>query len=333
MNYTFPTTEKLRAIAAEKLAVLTLADPIFRFFPIENIDSSKVVWEQGDNTTGLQEVRGLGGSATRVKKTGSKKYTMEPGVYGEFITLDEIELTDTRMIGGTDSVDISAMVMKAQDQLQARFVDRVRWIAWQIPQGSLSVLGTDGSILHTDTYPVQTASASVAWATSATAVPMKDFRTWKLLGRGKGCSFGRGAQAFMNSTTANALLNNTNASDLFGKRNSTSSTISSIAELNKILLDADLPEIVEFDEGYINDAGTWVNFIPDSKVVIFGKRTDGSRIGCYQMTRNVNNDGAKPGQYTKVEKKAGVPIVIEVHNGHNGGPALEFPGSIIYASV
>ena len=334
MPYVYPSTESLKAIASEKMPALTLNDPLFGFFPIEEEDTAHVTWEQGDNVTGLQQARGMGGKPSRVKRVGQKKYTMEPGIYGEFIPLDEIDLTDARMIGETGNADLTKQVLRISDQLQARFVDRVRYIGWTACQGTLSVLGQDGSIMHSDTYPVQTASASVSWATSATAVPIKDFRTWSLLSAGKGCSFGAGAKAYMNRVTANKLLNNANAADLFGKRTTGSSTISSMAEVNKILLDADLPEIVVYDEGYIATGGSFARFIPDDKVIIIGKRNDGSRIGAYKMTRNANNEGAKPGQYVKVvvDEKA-VPIEAVVHNGHNGGPAIEFPGSIIFASV
>ena len=334
MNYTFPTSEALSALASEKMTVLTLDDPIFEIFPIETEDKVHVTWEQGDNVTGLQQARGLGGAPTRVQRIGAKKYTMEPGVYGEFISLDEIDLADTRMIGTNDAADISQLVMKAQDQLQGRFVDRVRYIAWQAVQGTLSVLGPDGGVLHSDTFPIQTASASVSWATKATAVPIADFRTWKLLARGRGCSFGRGAKAFMNTTTLNNLLNNANSADLFGRRNNNQGTINGINELNQILLDADLPTVVEYDKGYIATGGSYTTFIPDNKVIIIGKRDDGHRIGAYKMVRNVNNPNAKPGQYMKVVlNEDEVPIVIKVHNGHNGGPAVEYPGSVLFTSV
>ena len=334
MPYVYPSTESLKAIASEKMPALTLNDPLFGFFPIEEEDTAHVTWEQGDNVTGLQNARGMGGKPTRVKRVGQKKYVMEPGIYGEFIPLDEIDLTDARMIGGTDNVDLTSQVLRISDQLQARFVDRVRYIGWTACQGTLSVLGQDGSILHSDSYPVQTASAAVAWGTVATATPMKDFRTWKLLQRGKGCSFGRGAKAYMTTATVNNLLNNTNAADLAGKRTSGGSSVMTLSEVNKILLDADLPEIVEYDEGYIATGGSFTTFIPDNKVIIIGKRSDGSRIGCYKMTRNANNKGGKPGQYVKVVvDEDAVPMEAVVHNGHNGGPAIEFPGSIIFASA
>jgi hypothetical protein len=332
-NYLYPSAEEMGAIAQEKMAVLTLNDPIFGIIPIENSDYAHVAWEQRDSYTGLQQARGLNGKPSRVKAKGRKKYVMEPGVYGEFELLDETELTDARRLGGTDNIDITSLVLERQDQLQSRFVDRVRAVAWGALQGAISVLGEDGGIIHADTFPVQTASAAVAWATSATAAPLKDLRTIKLLQRGKGVSFGRGAQLFMNTGSVNALLNNTNAADLFGKRTSTQSTISGLAEINRILADADLPEIVEYDRGYINDAGTFVTFIPDNRAILVGRRDDGSRVGAYKMTRNANNPNAAPGQYTKVKVEEDVPVSIAVHNGHNGGIALEFPSAVVLVTI
>lgn len=332
MAYVYPSAAELGAIAQEKVAVLTLNDPIFDIFPIENSDYAHVKWEQRDNWLGLQQARGVNGEPARVKATGRKTYVMEPGYYGEFEPIDELELTDTRRIGGTENVDISSLVMERQDKLQSRFVDRVRFVAWQALQGTLSVLGPDGGVIHSDTFPVQTASAAVAWATSATAAPMKDLRTIKLQGRGKGVSFGRGAKLYMNTGSVNALLNNANAADVYGKRTPNTSTISGLAELNRILIDADLPEIVEYDRGYINDAGTFVTFIPDNRAILVGRRDDGSRIGAYKMTRNANAGGA-PGQYTKVVESGDVPISIKVHNGHNGGPAMEFASAVILITI
>jgi hypothetical protein len=59
------------------------------------------------------------------------------------------------------------------------------------------------------------------------------------------------------------------------------------------------------------------------------------------MTRNANNPGYAPGSYTYTIDRTGngpngqrqTPPNIEVHQGHNGGPRLEYPGSILLMSV
>ncbi len=73
-------------------------------------------------------------------------------------------------------------------------------------------------------------------------------------------------------------------------------------------------------------------------VVIIGKRSSGARIMDYAMTRNANNPDSAPGAYAKVVDHtdgptATVPPMIEVHDGHNGGPRIYLPGSIIVMDV
>jgi hypothetical protein len=52
------------------------------------------------------------------------------------------------------------------------------------------------------------------------------------------------------------------------------------------------------------------------------------------MTRNVNNANSAPGPYTKVIDRGElqVPRTIEVHDGHNGGPAIFYPSAVIKLS-
>jgi hypothetical protein len=76
-------------------------------------------------------------------------------------------------------------------------------------------------------------------------------------------------------------------------------------------------------------------FIPNNKVVVVGTRPAGQRVGEYRITRNANNPDLGPGPYMKVvdngEDK--VPREIDVHDGHNGGPVLYYPGAIVVMSV
>ena len=66
VQYAYPTREELSAIEPEMMAQLTLDDPIFQMFPIKNVDSHVISWEQRDNYLGLQKVRGLDGQPGRV---------------------------------------------------------------------------------------------------------------------------------------------------------------------------------------------------------------------------------------------------------------------------
>lgn len=336
-DFIFPSNMELQAIAQDKLPRLTQERAGFKIMPLRDQDTHLLSWEQKDNYTGLQAIRGMGGQPGKVKKVGGKRYTMEPGIYGEHIPLDERELTARRQWGSFGTpVNVTDLVMEAQDQLLLRRLDRIESIIWTLATtGVISVSDADGTVQQTDSFPIQTYSAGVSWATAATSTPLVDFRAIKLLGRGHSVSFGRQAVAYVNQTTVNNLLKNTNSADLYGRRTSGLGTFNSVAEVNQLLLGDDLPTLEVYDEGYLNDSGTFVPFIPDNKAVVIGKRPAGQDVGEYRLTRNANNPSMASGAYMKVIDRGEqqVPRLIEVHDGHNGGPVIFFPSAVIVASV
>jgi hypothetical protein len=332
----YPTAAELRLVEQEFVRPLVAQDPLLQaIFPIETSDDHLLAWEQMDNYIGLQQVRGLDGAFAKVNKVGAKRYIAEPGIYGEYIDLNETELTRRRQLGTPNQlVDVSDMVMSAQAQLLGRRYDRIRYIAWTLlTTGTFSVAGPAGGVLHTDTYSVQTQSAAVSWGTVATATPIADFRTVQALGPAKGVSFGAGATAFMNRFTYNRMMSNTNSADLGGRRSNGLVPINDREALNRYLSADDLPSFLVYDEGYYNDSASFTRFIPNSKVVIVGKRPSGVRIGAYRMTRNINNPGFAPGPYTEVRQEPTPPKGWQVFDGHNGGPIIEFPGAVCILDV
>ena len=336
-SFTFPSSAELLAIEQEKVPRLTEDDPIFRHFPLRTVDANLLLWEQLDNYTGLQQLRGLNGDPPRVKKTGLKRYKMEPGVYGEFEDIDEAELTERRSMGTFNTpIDLSELVMMAQDKLLSRRLDRIRHILWTLlATGTFSVATTEpGGVAHTDAYTVQS-STGTDWGTPATATPLADLRAIKLLARGKGVSFGAGAEAFANQATINQMLNNTNNADLAGRRQNGLSTINNVGEVNQLLMGDDLPKLVPWDEGYIDDAGSFQLFIPNDVVVIVGKRISGATLGEFRFTRNANNPEMGPGPYTRVldQGEVTVPRTIQVHDGFNGGVVIFYPGGVVKLAV
>lgn len=335
-TFIFPTTGQLRAIEQEVLPRLMADRPIFDILPVETVDDYLLVWEQLDNFIGLQQVRGLDGALPRVIKVGARRFQMEPGVYGEFIDLNETELTRRRQLGQwpNNGVDVRDLVRASQDQLLQRRLDRIEFIGWTLlATGTFSIAGPNGAVLHTDTYTTQTASAAVAWATVATATPLADFRAVQLLGPAKGANFGAGAVAYLNRTTFNKMVSNTNASDLAGRFTVLMNTVRSPESINRIAAGEDLPAIQVYDGGYFTDAGTFTRFIANDKVIIVGQRPGGRRVGAYRYVRNVNNPGMAPGPYTEVIPQPNPPKRIDVFDGHNGGPVIEYPGSIAVLTV
>jgi hypothetical protein len=336
-TFTFPTSRELMEIERELLPTLTQDDPIFDEFPIREIRAVRVSWEQRDNYRGLQQVRGINGAPGHVVRPGANRYDYEPGVYGEFTTIDEKELTERRRYGTFgDPINISDLVGESQELLLTRRLDRIRQISWTLATtGTFSVANGRGQVLHTDVFNLQTFSAAVPWGTFATATPFADLLAMSLKYRGKSVDFGKGATLYMNRTKLNQLLQNTNASDAFGRRLPSGATFNSIDDLNSWFQANDLPQVKGYDGGYIDDSGTFQLFIPDNKAVLFGRRTNNAKLGEYLMTINANNPNLEPGAYTRVidHGEDSVPRRIDVHDGHNGGPVIYYPSAIVVMTV
>jgi hypothetical protein len=336
-DFIYPSSAELMTIAQDYMPRLQQNRPIFDMLPTRSVDAHLLMWEQRDNYIGLQQVRGLDGQASRVKKTGIKRYEMRPGVYGEYEDIDEQELTARRQFGSFGTpIDISDLVVQAQIKLLERRLNRIENIGWNLlTTGTFSVPGPDGAILHTDSFTLQTFSSAVHWSTAATATPLADFRAVKILHRGHSVSFGATATAWMNQTTFNNLIMNNNSNDLFGRRTAGLATINNQNELNKILAGDDLPQIGIYDEGYFDDTNTFQLYIPNNVVVVEGKRPAGQVLGEYRFTRNANNPGLSPGPYMKVidTGEYQVPRTLQVHDGHNGGPVLYYGSGWVIMNV
>lgn len=331
-------------IEQEKIARLQSERPVFDFFRLVEKDASLVAWEQRDSYTGLQQVRGLGGNPSKVRAVGGKRFNMEPGVYGEFRNIDEIEMTNRRQWGNPNApINIEDLVIEASEFLQVRFLDRVEYIAWQAIQGSFQILDAQGRILHQDAYTPQTYTALYPWSNALQSTPIGNYRDIQLMSRGKSTSFGSDAKSYMNRKTFNNLIANINNADLYGKRTTGLANVMTADQVNMVLAGEGLPQIVIYDQGYLMDptpgtppsAANFAPFIPDGMVIVVGTRPGSAPVGQYIMTRNVNNLGGGPGQYTKVIDRGEnqVPRTVEVHNGHNGGPTLLYPGSVVIMRV
>jgi hypothetical protein len=338
-DYNYPTSGELFQIEQDLLPRLEADRPIFQFFPIVTRDSPLVLWEQQDSYTGLQQIRGINGSPPKVAKVGVKRFQMEPGYYGEHIPIDEIELTLRRQYGTVMTpINIGDLVTDAQRQLLVRRLDRIESIGWTLATtGTFAVSAPFGAIAHQDSYTMQTFTAVVPWATIATATPLADFRAMQLLARGHSVRFDSTSRAYATSVTVNRLLSNTNPNDLGGRRGAGLTGINDLGQVNALWMNDNLPQIVPYDGGYLPDPiGTpFVTFIPDGVVVVVGRRTDGGAIAQYQMTRNAQNPDLSAGPYTKVIDRGEdqVPRAIEVHDGHNGGPAILFPSAFVRMNV
>lgn len=340
-----PTNATIEKIMQNIIPLLTEDDEAFRLFPTENENASMVMWENLDNYTGLMSVRGLNGEPVKVQGVGSKRYQMEPGYFANYVEIDEKEATERRELGSFgDKIVLDNLIGDRLNQLASMRINLQRKMVWDmLTAGRFTSTFADGTIGYTDAYTRQTYTISIPWSTVADAVPLLNFRTAiQQSMTGQSVSFNQEAKAYMNLKTLNHMLNNTNASDLFGKRTDFGATFNSIVDVNKVLAANDLPQIEVYNEGYyplgttVFTPANFVNFIPDGGVVIVGKRKDKAPIGKVSMTANLYNEGGY-GPYTIINQSINtqqqpVPFRVTITDGFNGGIKLFYPSAIIYMS-
>lgn len=338
VNYQYPTTRELREINPEKIQNLTRNRPTFQIFPTVESKLWTLEWTQRDNWRGFQQLRGLNGEPSYVTMVGEKSFSAQPGVYGEYMTIDEKMMTlRAQAVPSGEPVDISDLVTERQDYLNNRESDLLEFIHWKaLLDGQFTFIGPTGAT-YGDVFPVQSAVFS-DWSNLTTSTPLADLLGLRLLQTGKSVSFGTGAQMFLNSVTVTYLLRNRNLNDLGGQLSTSAGNarpLKTLADINETLRLNGLPSFVEYDEGYFAETtGTFTKWIPDRVLSIVGSRSNGDRLGEYRMVRNANNEDLGPGRYEKVIDHIGsrVPRLIEVHRGHNGGLVIYYGSAIVRAT-
>lgn len=334
-TYDYPQPVEMQRIANDKANTLRKNSIIWDFFREESSLASELRWFVKDNFFGMQQWRGIGGRPLQVSPIGENEFVAKAGSFGEFRGIHERELMGyLDPANPTTVIDLTQTIMETQEQLLDREYTLKNFILWKLlVDGTFSVAGPNGQVAYSGAYTQASFTASVPWATVATATPMKDILGLPILGRGRKVNFGRGARLLLNQTTANYLVLNRNAADLGGRLVNSGSTLNTLEDVNRVMESNNCPRIEVCEEGYFDDSNTWTLFIPDNKFVLVGTRPDTAAVGRYVNTANPNSMSGM-GSYSKfkiVEDE--VPIRAEVHQGHNGGPTLEYPGMILKGNV
>jgi hypothetical protein len=335
-TYTYPDSTELREIEQDLIPEMEADDPVFfkDLFPTENADTYKLEWEQLDNFSGLQQARGLDGQPSRVQRIGSTRFVTEPGAYGEFVDIDEKELTTRAAFAKyTGTIDVTDLTMLSQRQLLQRRVDRQRFLGWSLlTTGQFSVAAPNGGYEHRDRYNFGTIVASPSFSSAGSATPYQFFRALCLQGRGTSSAFDARSTCFVNQVTANKIMNTTDIRQVL--RVGGGNSLNRLSDFNEILKGEGLPTIVIYDKGYstgANTIATFVPFIPDNVGVLVGKRTNNAALGAYRLTLNVHNN-FEPGAYQIVKNTYGTDVpgvaVCQVHDGHSGGPVVFFASGV-----
>lgn len=310
-----------------------------QILPFKTTDMPSIILQQPDVFKGMQQFRGLGKPTLHVPERYNPYGTMchvEPGYYGEHDTLGEEVMTKWGGLQCGTMLDLTNYITLMQQRLLERRANRMEYNAWQVlAYGRYTALNQTGQVIHEATFNIQNISAAIPWTNFPGSFPLRDFRAIQLLGRGTSARFDTCARAYTNRETANLLFANTNPIDVGRIGLSACCTFMSPEMINQQFAAQGLPQIVVYDEGFLDDAGNFNTYIPFGVVIIVGCRPGGVPIGNFWLTRNAVGCSITSGAWQKMHDTCDREIIrkITVADGFNGGPALDYPRAIVVLRV
>lgn len=333
----------LQSAAREKLPKITLDNPMFKYLcPITQDDADQVLWDQDDDIKGLMTPRIANAEFATVQRVGTKQMRMDPSKFGEKIVMTEDLMTRSRKNGEWGTIiDLSYQQAKDQDQLLTRAIDRIMNVAAKFHTDGEYYININGSMVLAQKFTIQTFTSPIPLTTYATATPIADLRALKAqYGRISSAKFGSSAVILMNSVSLNALFANQNPGDLYGRYVSGRAVAQPMnpSNLDAIMLQEDLPRIVEWDDAYFDENGVAQPHLPDGKAIVIGNRPDAATPSEFVFTANMNNIQS-PGAQSDAELRLSDiyynfeldrdPILGKSSMGFNGGLAPKHPRAFV----
>jgi len=307
----------------------------FQVLPFRNSDYDRIIFQQPDIFRGLQQWRGLG-QPTRVVGAYNpygRHCEVRPGYWGEHDYIPEEFMTTAAQPATCSAVlDLTEHVARLQMRLMERRYNRTEFLIWQaLVFGRYEALNEQGQIVQEASYAIQQVSSGIPWSNILTATPLDDFRQIKLRSRGTSASFGVDSMAVMNQVTFNCLARNQNPNDVGKAGLSACCTFMGLDIVNQQFAAQGLPQLKVYDQGFVDEADNFQPYLPDGYVVVVGKRPGVDPIGHYQLTRNAVGCVESSGFWQKLVDTCDreVPRKITLFDGHNGGPAIEYPRAVV----
>lgn len=335
-----PTNAELNALQMELFPQYLEGRLGFDIMPFKTTDKSTIVLFQPDIFRGKQAHRGLGKPTLSVPKQHNPFGTfceIQPSYWGEHTEINEEMMTrwgNPTQCG--DTFDTTDFITLLQQWLLQRRAVLMEYNIWQsLVFGRYTALNSSGQVIHQSEFNIQNVTAGVPWTNFAGSFPLRDFRAIQLLGRGTSARFDTCAKAYMNRETANLLFANTNPLDVGRIGLSACCDFMSLDRINQQFAAQGLPQLVIYDNGWIDDTGVFNVFIPFGYVVIVGCRPNNVPVGHYWLTRNAASCSITSGPVQKLldtcDREASRKITVV--DLHNGTPVIEYSRMVVVLRV
>ena len=336
MSFVYSPNRALRAVAQKLIDKTAASNPFTRWFPLRETQYAMVQWERKDSTYGLMAGRGYNGKPPKVAGLGSDRKTKVPGVYGESLPIDELELT-TRAQPATYGlpVNIDDLIIERTKQGRTRMFNRmILHIVTLLTTGRYVAKDAKGAVIEEDAITPQIYTPTHLWSDLTNSTPWADFQALALLDLGLSVMFNQQSVAVMTQKTFNYYRQNQNQDDIAGRKTKFGATYNNLGDINELHQDDGLPQILIFNDSYLDDSNTAQRYLLDGYVIVMGKRSDDEPLGEFILTRNASNkDFGSQLYYEVIDKQFGQPRSIEVQMGYNGGLAVYQSEAIIVMKV
>lgn len=314
--------------------------------PMKYVNNTHIIINRPDIIRGLQPWRGLGGEppvTTDQFNRDGEFCLFWPGYWGETKMVTESELANVAEPGTCPGQPLDARkeIARIQNRLTYRMLMRMEKLVWDtLRTGRYVAMNEAGRVIFEQFFNIRMVRATVDFTDLVNSRPLSFFRSLPEIFRDTSAMFtGDCVRYYMNRTTLNRILENSNGLDLGRGNLSACCNTIGLDWVNAQFASQGLGRIVIYDNRWVDEQGGIHLFIPDGWVIIKGCRPDAVVPGHYYLTKVLNScielSGDMQGMWYFLHDNCGEKIVreITVGAGHNGGPILEYPEMIISAQV
>lgn len=305
--------------------------------PERGLNSLKLSWQSEKRTGGMTQAHSLDADPRLINQPGRDTFEAEPYFFKEGFRLNESDLLTVRQMNALNPTNQRAgrdLIARRLTTLDRRLMVRQEWLRWAALRGAMSI--DENGIVANETWAVQTANPDGAdWDSPSTADPRADFDAIKLLYRGMGAT-AVGANAYMNRVTAGLLAGTDQLKDAITNDRSAVRliTLDNVLEVFGVIAGV-VPTI--YDEGYIDSSDTFQPFIPDNKIIVVGRPTQGEELGFLASVPSLHNggiDNPQPGKFVIIEDETDKPNPkYSGYAGWYGGTILLHPEYVVVFTV
>jgi hypothetical protein len=221
---------------------------------------------------------------------------------------------------------IGNSVLNAMNTLADRYTMLVEKTFWQGVGGEMSIDTANGSApltVPTGTVQLPVLAGTDVWSDTVNADPLKDIDAARSAFRGTGFS---PKYIVMNQVTYEAFVNTDSVKAELGE-----------ALRSAIVMGLDLPTVrgmalQVYDEGYIDDNGTFQNYVPDGVVVFEGVSPVAQAVQRFDCINVDDTTGATYGSFLEVLTDKN-PVQKAVYHSWVGAPVFVSPQAFVTQTV